>query len=192
MVTGEASVEVRQHEGSLRGAVGSVEGMLEEGLLLGPGSSWLNVQAQHIEAVALELHHKPEPTTMKQHLGNDRAGSINEDTVDKHCNPAGRRRKRSRDIVEPAREALEDLRHHGGGAVNFLQPDDISTVHQLAKVLHARLVQVGVPRERWSKTSAIPRGEPDGEGRSTGNCMGTSSTLRRNMIKRGIKTSKGK
>jgi hypothetical protein len=71
MVTGEASVEVREHKGSLRGAVGSGEGMLEEGLLLDPCSSWFDVQAQYVEAVALELHDEPEPTTMKQYLGDD-------------------------------------------------------------------------------------------------------------------------
>jgi hypothetical protein len=80
--------------------------------------------------------------------------------------------------------------HHGGGAVNFLQPDDVHTVHQLAKVLHASLMQVGVARERWSKTSAIPRGETEGEGRGTGNCMGTASTKMRIKIRWGIMTSK--
>jgi hypothetical protein len=75
--------------------------------------------------------------------------------------------------------------------MDFLQPDDVHTVHQLAEVLHASLVQVGVARERWSKTSAVPRGELDGERRGTGNSMGTAGTTMRSKIKRGIMSSKG-
>jgi hypothetical protein len=95
MVTGEAGVEVRQHKGSLQGAVGSGEGVLEEGLLLDPCGSWLDMQAQQVEAVTLELHDETEPTTLKQYLGDNGAGSVSKGTIDKHCDPAGSRRRRS-------------------------------------------------------------------------------------------------
>jgi hypothetical protein len=71
VVTGEASVEVREYEGRLRGAVGCSEGILEEGLLLDPWSGWFDVQAQYVEAVALELHDEPESSTMKQNLRDE-------------------------------------------------------------------------------------------------------------------------
>jgi hypothetical protein len=82
MVTRHASIEVGEDEGAVRVDVGGAEGLTEEGMLLNSGGSRLDVKADDVHAVVLELNNKTKAPAREKHVRDDGAGLGDDTAVD--------------------------------------------------------------------------------------------------------------